>query len=80
MNDPPNVRLKIFQVHLQNGTQPLVRSQHGAQTWLGSNPTPAIILFPTVIFTLTFQLAHVIELFNQHGDQPVGTNPVNKNL
>jgi hypothetical protein len=55
----------------------LVRSQHGAQTWLGSSPTPVIILFQTAIFTLTLQLAHVIELFNQHDAQPVGTNPVN---
>ena len=30
MNDPPKVRLTIFQVHLQHGTQLLVRSQH---TW-----------------------------------------------
>ncbi len=28
MNDPPKVRLTIFQVHLQHGTQLLVRSQH----------------------------------------------------
>ncbi len=81
VNEPPNVRRKIFQVHLQHSTQVLVRSQHGAQlrghpppehfffhfnfflqrkasisnfshvsqhgaqTWLGSNPTPAIIFF-----------------------------------
>ncbi len=31
MNDPPKVRLKTFQVHLQHGTQLLVRSQHDAQ-------------------------------------------------
>jgi hypothetical protein len=28
VNDPPKVRLEIFQVHLQHGTQLLVRSQH----------------------------------------------------
>ena len=90
MNDPPSVRLKIFQVHLQHGTQLLIHSQHGAQlrehprpenfffnfnfflqqqalilnfshvlqhgaqTWLGSSPTPAIILLPTVILILPF--------------------------
>ncbi len=74
MNDPPSVRDKIFQVHLQHSTQPLVRSQHGAQTWLGSNPTPAIIFDPNsnFFFTLTFQIAHVIELFNQHNVQLTG--------
>jgi hypothetical protein len=41
-----------------------VHSQHGAQTWLGSSPTPAIIfLFPNSNFYFTFQLAHVIDFF-----------------
>jgi len=75
VNDPIKVRPKVSKVYSQHGTQLLVRSQHGAQTWLGSNPTPAIIFISNSNFTLTFQPAHVIEFLNQHGAQPVGTNP-----
>ncbi len=40
MNDPPKVRLTIFRAHLQHGTQPLVRSQHGAPTCVRHKPRP----------------------------------------
>ncbi len=51
-------------------------SQHGAQTWLGSNPTPAIIFFPksakvTPLSNFNFQFfSHVL----QHKAQLVSTN------
>jgi hypothetical protein len=83
-------RSKQLLVLSQHGTQLLVHSQHGAPTCVMHKPRPEkyfekshhfffrnkqSLLFPTAIFILSFTFSHV----SQHGAQPVGTNPVNKN-
>jgi hypothetical protein len=49
VNDPPKVRLTIFQVQSQYGTQLLVRSQYGTQLLVRSQHELYELLISTIM-------------------------------